>query len=157
MQWFLRFKKTLFIAAILVTLITASSCDRANMKIEETPVPPNSQKGIRYPEFKTQINNATNFLIADFKKTADDVDSEFYTLADDMDWTKLIEFYDSKLTEREFKRVSEIPEKVDPAKAVFYERSGIFGVQQRILISLVETDSPDSDDNYRFLYLAVGT
>ena len=147
----------------LLYVIISSSCGADTIKLNQIPPPPNSEKGIKYPEFNTQIDLATNFIVDDFNKKTGNANTVFYTLIQPTDWNKIIEFYDAKVKKLSFARVSDVPPQDERAKAVFYERNGFLD-KQSIVVSLIEaknyqnqTASSKNTDKYQFLMIATNT
>lgn len=135
---------------VLLSVIFAVSCRSEIISLAKIPVPNGAEKGVKYPEYNTQIDLATNFIIAELKKKTGIVDDEVYTLDEPTEWNKLVEFYDS-----EMKKINFVQKSVSPAnaqnKVAYYTRDG-----QTIAVVLIilNAEKDGSTPKPQFLMLA---
>ena len=149
--------KILCSALMILQSLIFFGCSEQNINFENLPTPPNSQKGIKYPEFQTQILLSSNPIIAELKKTSNKVDSKFITFENPTDWKTVVEFYDSQLKAKDFERKSEIPQNKTSIDSAIYESSRIFTTNQKIILTLIEIKDSRTETKYDFLHLAYGS
>lgn len=149
-----------FFASIILFLSFCglNACRSDTVELERIPVPTVAEKGVKYPEFNTEIDLATNFIVADLKEKTGEVDTAFYTLREPSEWNKIVEFYDAELKKIDFSRASNAPPANERTKAIYYSRSG-FPNKQTIVVVLIEIKSQPNEattnqaGKYQFLML----
>lgn len=152
----------LVIIFFLSFCVGLTGCRPDTVRLEQIPVPPGAEKGVKYPEFNTEIDLATNFIVADLKEKTGKVDTVFYTLREPAEWNKIVEFYDSELKKSDFSRVSAAaPSANERTKAIHYSRSG-FPNRQTIVVVLIEIKSRTDEtatnrEAAKYQFLMLGT
>jgi len=79
------------------------------MNIEEIPVPPEAKSGTINGAYEIQLDNATNMILSDLKKSYSKTEEKILFLPGETDAAKIFEFYAPKLSEKGFVKDANVP------------------------------------------------
>lgn len=80
------------------------------MNIEEIPVPAEAKPGTINGAYEVQLDNATNAILSDLKKSYTKTQEKILFLPNDADAGKIFEFYAPKLSEKGFVKDAGAPQ-----------------------------------------------
>lgn len=148
-------KKFYPILIVIFAALTFSCGQKKIMNFQEMPVPADAKEGTIDGAYEVELDNATNSILSDLKKSYGKTEEKILFLSADGDADKVFEFYAARLAEKGFTKDETVPPANRNYKLNVWRNDGWLG-GEAVAVAVIEAgkDAGGKANKFLALYLA---